>query len=471
MSRTPPNAAGPSADPGSPDLPGSAPQAQGVDPAAIDAMVRAWQAAGVRPFALRVIRHGVTVASRTWAPYRPEDRVLTYSLAKTFTASAVGLAVGEGLLTVADRVSDHFPEVAGIGPRASSLTIEHLLTMATGHTQDTYGRLDPQDLPGSFLRIEPETEPGSTFCYHNSAPLMLSAVLQRITGQPLHTYLLPRLLDPLGIGPVRWLRTGPYDQGFSGLHLTCDAVARLGLLLLGRGRFQGRQVLPEHWVTAATTVHITNGTDPTSDWAQGYGYQMWRSRHGWRGDGAFGQLCLVLPEHDLVVAVLAQGGDMQAELDAVWDQLLPGLHDAPLPGRSGTVLPSRPALPSLASSAAASLGRLELRATGPAAPGVAPSGRVVLTDGLLVVGDGADAVRVPLGDGHWQRADPTDHPVAGTGGWTAPGILDARVVPLHSPHVLLVHAEVDRGTVDLRWDPEPLGELSLTGSRWLPTAR
>ncbi|MBU4336117.1 MAG: beta-lactamase family protein, partial [Actinobacteria bacterium] len=298
---------------------------------------------------------------------------------------------------------------------------------------------------------------------------LLSVIVQQVTGEPLHEYLRPRLFEPLGIGPIDWTSAGPYDQGFSGLHTEVDAVARLGLLLLGRGTFAGHEVLPASWFEQAMSVHIANGDDPASDWAQGYGYQMWRSKHGWRGDGAYGQLCLVLREHDLVLAATAQTEDMQRELDLVWEHLLPGLHDGPLPETEDlTAFLAARTLPTLASSVPATPGRHALAATGPAAE-VAPRGTVVVRDGTLVIEDGEGAVLVPLGDGAWVRGetvqpDGSSVAVAGTAGWVAPGVLDAVVVPLHSPHTLQVHADLVAGTAELAWTTTPLGFLSTRGS-------
>ncbi|MBU4215481.1 MAG: beta-lactamase family protein [Actinobacteria bacterium] len=448
----------------------SRPELQGVDPAAIRGLVEAWEAAGVRPSGLVIARHGHIVARAVWAPYADGDRVQKYSLSKTFTACAVGLAVDEGRLSVDDLLVDLFPQVGEVGPRAATLRVRHLLSMATGHEEDTLPRLDQGDLVGSFLRLEPEAEPGTLFAYNNGATLVLSAVVQQVTGEPLHTYLRPRLLDPLGIGPVEWLTLGGYDQGFAGLHTDVDAIARLGLLLLGRGELDGRRVLPAAWVDAAMSVHVANGTDPATDdvndWAQGYGYQMWRSRHGWRGDGAYGQLCLVLPEQDLVLAATAQTEAMQAELDAVWEHLLPGLHDDPLPdGEDLTDFLAARTLPVVASSAPATPGRHALTATGSAAS-LAPLGTVVVRDGTLVAEQLDGSVLVTLGDGAWVRGstvlpDGTAVEVAGTGGWTAPGVFDALVVPLHSPHTVQVHADLVARTAELSWTTVPLRQLTL----------
>jgi CubicO group peptidase (beta-lactamase class C family) len=463
-------------------LPAASPESQGVDPAAIRDLVEAWEGSGVRPFALRVVRHGHLVAEATWAPYLPTDRVQKYSLSKTFAASAVGLLVAEGRLSVGDTVASFFPEVEDLGPRARAMTVHHLLSMASGHTVDTAEEPGLQQGVTALLRPEPQSDPGSVFCYNQGCTLTLSAIVQHLTGEPLHAYLRPRLFAPLGIGEVTWLRLGELDQGFSGLHVTCDDVARLGLTLLSGGRFAGRQVLPEAWVRDAMTVHVANGDTPESDWEQGYGYQMWRSRHGWRGDGAFGQLCLVLPEQDMVVAACAQTEEMQHELDLVWELLLPGVHDAPLPAGpdlgdflSGRTLPTlaSTASPTAPATGAASGGRHVLRATGDAAADLAPGGTVVVDGDGLELDDGSVSVRVALGDGRWRRTEleaQGDRPgvaVAGTGGWVGPGLLAARVVPLHSPHVAEVRADLAAGAVDLTWQTVPLGTVALAGSaRW-----
>ncbi|MHB1010002.1 MAG: serine hydrolase domain-containing protein [Propionibacteriaceae bacterium] len=439
----------------------SSPEAQGVDPRAIRALVEAWEGNGVRPFSLTIIRHGHVVASTTWAPYRPSDKVQKYSLSKTFTASAVGLAVAEGLVDLDATAASYFPETTGLGPRASAITVRNLLSMASGHTTDTMQALDPADPVGAFLRIEPDEEPGSVFCYNQGCTLTLSAIVQTVSGQPLHEYLRPRLFNPLGIADVHWLPLGPYDMGFSGLHVPVDAIARLGLMLLQGGEYGGRHILTQAWTDEAMTVHIPNGPG-NPDWSQGYGYQMWRSRHGWRGDGAFGQLCLVLREHDLVLAACAQVEDMQLEVDLVWEHLLPGLSDQPLAGSYDLdgFLAER-SLPTLRSSAPASPGRHELVATGEAADMVAATGRVVVDADGITLDDGSGPVTVPLGDGSWARtarADGLD--AAGTGGWTTPETLQARVVPLFSPHVLEVTADVVSGTAALAWQVAPLGNVS-----------
>jgi len=222
------------------------------------------------------------------------------------------------------------------------------------------------------------------------------------------------------------------------------------------------------WTDEAMSVQVMQGPGGNVDWSQGYGFQMWRSRHGWRGDGAFGQLCLVIRDLDLVVAACAQVDDMQLELDLVWQHLLPGVYEEALPD-DGTDLAAFLAareLPTIASTHEGAPGRYELTASGSAAAMVTASGFVDLDGTTLTFDDGTGPVSVPLGDGAWERVATTlsDGSVvhtAGTGGWTEPGILTAKIVPLHSPHVLLVRADTVAGTVDLDWQTQPLGTVSL----------
>ena len=134
---------------------------------------------------------------------------------------------------------------------------------------------------------------------------MLSAAVQKATGQTVLDYLKPRLFDPLGIEHPTW-ETSP--QGIStggyGLSIRTEDIAKFGQLYLQKGKWQGKQLVPEAWVEAATARQTSNGSNPKSDWDQGYGYQFWRCRHGaYRGDGAFGQYCVVLPEQDAVIAI------------------------------------------------------------------------------------------------------------------------------------------------------------------------
>ena len=176
-------------------------------------------------------------------------------------------------------------------------------------------------------------KPGTHFLYNTPATYMLSAIVQKATGQTVLDYLRPRLFEPLGIEDPTW-EASPQGVtlGGYGLSVRTEDIARFGQLYLQKGKWQGKQLVPAAWVEAATARQISNGSSPKSDWDQGYGYQFWRCRHGaYRGDGAFGQFCIVLPEQDAVVAITSGTRDMPSVMNLVWDRLIPALDAKPLP--------------------------------------------------------------------------------------------------------------------------------------------
>jgi CubicO group peptidase (beta-lactamase class C family) len=312
-------------------LPESTPAAQGVDPAAITTFVNALEANQLEVHSFILLRHGHRIAQGWWHPYQANLPHMLFSLSKSFTATAVGLAVHEGLLTVDDRVVDFFPAAlpATVSENLAAMRVRHLLTMTTGHAEDTLNRTTratDQNWVKKFLALPVEHEPGAPFVYNSGATYMLSAIVQTLTGQPLVKYLRPRLFDPLGIEHAVW-ESCPLgiNTGGWGLSITTDAIARFGQLYLQQGAWQGQQLIPAAWVAAATAYQTPNSGD-NPEWAQGYGYQFWRCRHNaYRGDGAFGQYCVVLPDQDAVLAMTSGVGNMQAVLDQLWTHLLPAM--------------------------------------------------------------------------------------------------------------------------------------------------
>ncbi|MSR58828.1 MAG: class C beta-lactamase-related serine hydrolase [Planctomycetaceae bacterium] len=316
------------------ELPRSSPEEQGVSSAALLEFVDSADRdiTGMNSFML--VRHGHVVAEGWWSPYSAASRHELYSLSKSFTSTAVGLAIAEGKLSLDDDVLKFFPDDAPAEPDAKlkAMRVRDLLAMSTGH--DAERRLAGSDQPWTktFLAQIVPHKPGTHFMYNTSATYMLSAIVQRQTGMTVADYLRPRLFDPLGIENPTW---GTSPQGVTlggyGLSIRTEDIARFGQLYLQKGKWQDKQLVPAAWVEAATARQTSTGSNPNSDWDQGYGYQFWRSRKGaYRGDGAFGQYCIVLPEQDAVVAITSGVKDMQAVLNLVWDKLLPALGPAAL---------------------------------------------------------------------------------------------------------------------------------------------
>ncbi|MET7454621.1 serine hydrolase domain-containing protein [Streptomyces sp. NPDC005574] len=482
-------------------LPVSTPAAQGVDASGVHAFLDALEAApGIEPHSVMVLRHGHLVASGWWAPYTAERPHLLYSLSKSFTATAAGIAVGEGLLRLDDPVISFFPEFEAdiTDPRSRAMLVRHVASMSSGHLAETFDlarETDRTELVRGFLLVPPDRDPGTVFAYNQPATYTLAAIVQRLTGQSLTDYLRPRLLDPLGIGEVAWQRDRHgRELGFSGLHAATDAIARLGQLYLRDGVWNGRRLLPEGWAADATRAHVATADatapDARSDWQHGYGFQFWRSRpgYGYRGDGAYGQFCLVLPEQDAVVALTGATTEMQEVLDLVWAHLLPAFASAPRTARRGgegqedgdaalagrlarlalPPVPGKPAPPERAEAWRDALftpdgGVCADRPT-LSAVGVTPEAdgwRITLTEGgdRLVLRLGGDAGG---GDG-WSVAE-QPVPTALSGGWTDADTLVADVVFLETPHRLAVTCSLPEGTFTARWrttplDPRPLRVL------------
>ncbi|WP_460663922.1 serine hydrolase domain-containing protein [Kribbella swartbergensis] len=335
-------------------LPRSTPESQGLSGAALDAFVAALDTSDQEIQTVMLLRHGHVVLEEAWSPYRLTDPHLLFSVSKSFTSTAVGLAIEDGLLSLDDTVvsfftADELPET--ISDNLAAMTVRHLLTMTTGHGKDTVEALSrDRRMVKVFLGLDVEHEPGTVFVYNSGATYMLSAILQRLTGQRLLDYLRPRLFEPLGITEATWqVSAEGITVGGWGLSINTESLARFGQLLLQRGVWEGKQLVPAEWIEAATSKQVPNDNQENPDWQQGYGFQFWRGRHNtYRGDGAFGQFCLIFPEYDAALIVTSATQNMQAVLDTVWDHLLPALEGkdvtpVPRPDRLELLPPPGPA--------------------------------------------------------------------------------------------------------------------------------
>ncbi len=314
-------------------LPRSTPEAQGVSSVAIRDFIETADRSVDSMHSFMLVRHGHVIAEAWWSPESAEKPHVLWSLSKSFTSTAVGFAVAEGKLSVEDPVLKFFPEDAPSEPskNLNAMSVRDLLTMNTGHENEVNWR-EAEHWAKAFLNHSVPHKPGSHFRYNTPATYMLSAIVQKVTGETVLEYLEPRLFEPLGIASPKW-DTSP--QGITiggyGLYLRTEDIAKFGQLYLQKGKWNGKQLLPESWVELATSKQVSNGSDPNSDWNQGYGFQFWRCRHGaYRGDGKDGQFCIVLPEQDAVIAITANTRNMQKELNVVWDKFLPAFHDRPL---------------------------------------------------------------------------------------------------------------------------------------------
>lgn len=309
-------------------LPRSTPESQGISSAVLLNLVNTLDEKVDGMHSVMIVRHGKVILESWWKPYAPQHNHVLYSLSKSFASTAIGFAVTEGKLTIDDEVLKFFP---GDAPAETSgnlkaMRVRDILSMSTGH-QDEPPVAPDKISAKSFLAQPVPHLPGTHFKYNTPATFMQSAIVQKLTGQTTLDYLRPRLFEPLGIANPVWdTNFEGVSLGGYGLRVRTEDIAKFGQLYLQEGKWNGKQLLPASWIEQASARQVSNGSNPKSDWNQGYGFQFWRSRNNaYRGDGAFGQYCVVMPDQDAVIAITSGVKDMQAVLNILWDQLLPAM--------------------------------------------------------------------------------------------------------------------------------------------------
>ena len=322
-------------------LPRSTPESEGVSSADILKFINASEKSKNELHSFMILRHGKVIAEGWWNPYKPSLRHTLYSASKTFTSTAVGFAVSENKLKLSDKVISFFPRELPdtVSANLAALTVRDMLIMSDGMDPEPRQAAESKNWVKAFLAAPIAYKPGTVFLYNSMGTFMLSAIIQKVTGQKVIDYLKPRLFDPLGIAGVDWEENlmGTNTGGW-GLRVKTEDMAKLGQLYLQKGLWNGNQIIPSTWIEEATTTKIIQHPDlpqskkDSSDWEQGYCYQIWRSRHhSYRADGAFGQYILVWPGLDAVVAITEETSNMQDELNLVWDYLLPAFKKDKLP--------------------------------------------------------------------------------------------------------------------------------------------
>jgi CubicO group peptidase (beta-lactamase class C family) len=324
-------------------LPRSIPEAEGISSEAIITFLDSAAASRHEFHSFMFLRHGKVVAEGWWYPYKQELKHTLYSTSKSFTSTAVGFAVSEKLLTVNDKVISFFPEDMpdSVSPFLAKMRVKDLLSMSAGQEPDpTFNvAVNDSNWVKSFLALPVVNDPGSKFLYNSLATYMLSAIVQKVTGEKILDYLTPRLFKPLGIEGSDWeVDPRGINTGGWGLRIKTEDMAKFGQLYLQKGEWNGKQILPASWIDEATTFKIDQAPDApasvkaSSDWMQGYCYQFWRCRNNaFRADGAYGQYIIVMPDKDAVIAIQSESPDMQDEINLVWKFLLPSIKEEKLP--------------------------------------------------------------------------------------------------------------------------------------------
>jgi CubicO group peptidase (beta-lactamase class C family) len=259
---------------------------------------------------------------------RSDDRVNLYSVAKTFTSVALGLAEAEGRLTLDDRLLDHFPELRTMAADGvEEITLRQLVTMTSGTSHCWFAdeRINAVDLLHEIVAAPLDATPGTRFSYTGSGAYAIGRVIARTTGADLHSYLLPRLFAPLDLHNPAW-HTCPLGFPFaeSDLFLRTHELARFAQLLLQDGQWDGRPLIPATYVQRMITEHVDTDTVTYGErWTYGYGLGVWIDRTGmYRMDGRYGQYAIVSPHTRAVVTVTAHAEHDDDLLDAIHEVLL-----------------------------------------------------------------------------------------------------------------------------------------------------
>jgi len=314
---------------------------------AFDQYMKEVDASGSDIHSIMVLQHGKVIFEKWMSEGAPDKPHKLYSCSKTFCAAGAGFAIDEGYFSLDDTVLSFFPDKKPrrISRNLKAMTVRDILTMTGGHGSDpTSEAWETDDWAKFFFNKPVEYTPGTAFCYNSIGTYLVSAIIQRTTGQKLIDYLTPRLFEPLGITGATWEESpeGVCCGGW-GLSLKTEDLARMGQCLLNGGVWEGRQVIPTFWAKEMGRKQVDSipgGQTPDkaaefrtpevlehNDWCQGYGYQMWMCRHGaYRADGASSQYIIVIPERDAVVVTTAHDDNMQRVLDTIWDNILPVLQ-------------------------------------------------------------------------------------------------------------------------------------------------
>ena len=270
-----------------------------------------------------VVRHDKVCAQGFFAPYAAEYPHVLYSMSKSLTSTAVGFAVDEGLLSVADKVADFFPEYPSAKrPFNKALTVEMLLTMRSDKLITVLDEKGKTDWVKAFFDAPFMLPPNSKFNYISENTSMLSAIVTKVTGKSVLDYLDEKMFRPLGIEKPFWEADGKGNSaGGWGCYMKSEDLAKFFLPYIHKGKWiDGSQLVPAEWVKTALSKHTDSVHDGANDIINGYGYQFWKNpvSNSFRADGLFGQRCFMFPEYDALVVLNCGEAEDYKVMEVFW---------------------------------------------------------------------------------------------------------------------------------------------------------
>ena len=222
-----------------------------------------------------------------------------FSSTKSIIALLIGIAIDKGFIdNVSQTFASFFPTLTYSTPSKEDITIEHLLTMTSGIFGDTDPEFGGDKTIQEILNPALYYTPGTNFRYSSYSTTLLSAIINKSTGQKTYDFAKEYLFDPIGIPQedsywlenIEGINTGGY-----GLYFTPQAMSRIGLLMLHNGRWNETQVISENWMLQVGTPQ-PNGF---------YGYLVWMDKYSYHTAGLLGQCIFLIPAYNLTVAFTA----------------------------------------------------------------------------------------------------------------------------------------------------------------------
>lgn len=259
---------------------------------------------------IMILKDGEVISECSHPGYDVNIRHLSHSMSKTLTGMAIGLLINDGKLSLGDRLADLLPEYRFTDKRFENITVHHLLCMSTGVPFSEVGSVTENEWTKAFFESRLSFAPGANFAYNSMNSYMLARIVVRISGMSLMSFVTERIFRPLGIQNAFW-EVGPegVEKGGWGVHLSAESWAKLGVMMLGQGVFEGKRILPRGWVAKST---ITQMKAPESAGDFNYGYQLWvhREKDQFLFNGMLGQNVWICPHNNIVVVANCENNEL-----------------------------------------------------------------------------------------------------------------------------------------------------------------
>ena len=269
-----------------------------------------------------LIRNGYLLYEAYYPGVDPDHLWSVVSVAKSVTATALGVALAEGYVTsINDSVLDFFPDrtIANPDPRKDTMTLHHLLTMSSGFESRLEQIVLPSDWVQYLLDLPMIHEPGEVWNFDGGCSHLISAIITQTTGVSMATYAHARIFAPMGISNYEWDADPEGNtMGFGHLTMSLRDLAKFGFLYLNNGSWGPFQLVPAEWVAECTKPHFLFSN------SFGYGYQWWVDPEisGYSMRGAGGMYVFILPEQDLVLVIAGAVRSSYLDFYSVFEQYL-----------------------------------------------------------------------------------------------------------------------------------------------------